>query len=398
MNDVLKKMVKEYEYPCIVLEVLLKFVDIVSNVLAGKRPGILLVGSTARGELCWAEINGKITLYSDIEFLLVANNMNRTCERELSEKIHQLSESYDLGKRFHFDYVVNKWSFLKNAQKKIFIFDSKNSGIDISKYPVKPHLPDVSRENLDFKELNDVLLHRMKSLLNDVPEDIFCDSFDFRTFALSLAKNTLDITTWLYPYEADYLVSGFKNRLEEWNKRKLPLELYDYLDESDFLFMEECIEIREKPAELINKTVDLLGKYIKIYTHSIEYCKKMNSISASRSLSENMVSSTLFLEYKIKRRLREGQIILMNTRIFSIKNILSNALLPRKGRQVMFCFDMLKSLHTYLSSEKNRLDNFPKIRKDLGKMIYLSEERCTGYKQNWLYLRDRYGCLNKVII
>lgn len=393
-------MVKEYDYPDVVLKVLSEFISTVTDVLNGKKLGILLVGSTSRGELCWANIEGKLVLYSDIEFMLVVDHINKTCERELSRRINELSSSYDLGERFHLDYVVNKWSNLESMQKKIFIFDCKNVGIDLGENTIKSKLPVVNKENLDFKELNDVLLHRMKSLLNDVPEEIFEDEYDFRTFSLSLAKNTLDITTWLFPYESDYLVSGFENRIEVWSKRKEHILLSKYLDESDFSFLDECIDIRKNPEKLINNTIELLGRYIRIYTHSIAYCKRMNGISSDSDISEDRVSRVLFLEYKIRRRLKEAQTIMLNFKMFSMKNIFTNIFHPRKGKQVKFCFDMLMSLHLFMTSDnENDIDkNSIKLKNNLREMMIIGNKPNIEYKLNWLNLKSLYTDLNKVFI
>ena len=130
-------------------------------------------------------------------------------------EVSRLNASLDLGNRFKIDYVVNSWESVPKLEKRIIIFDSKQCGIEYGSKEVAPLLPEVTRRNINFKELNDVLLHRMKALLNDVPVSIFSNSSGEKEFCMSIAKNALDLTTWLHPYEARSLVSGFENRVGE---------------------------------------------------------------------------------------------------------------------------------------------------------------------------------------
>ena len=153
---------KDYGYPDIVFEVISKFVDTVTDIFDEQDVGVLLLGSTSRGELCWETDNQNITLFSDIEFMIVVNSETGYQKNELSRKVYELSGLYELGERFHLDYSVNRWGRLKKSHKKIFVFDAKNTGVDLTDNKVKIHLPDVTRHNLDFNELNDILLHRMK--------------------------------------------------------------------------------------------------------------------------------------------------------------------------------------------------------------------------------------------
>ena len=189
MNIVSTNTLKNFGYPDVVLEIISRFLDAVTDVYKGNEIGVLLVGSTSRGELCWSVLEDKITLYSDIEFLIAVDSNNNHIESMLSKRVESFTKLYDLGERFHIDYVVNKWSNLKRLQKKIFIFDSKSNGLDLTEFSVKNHLPEVKKSNLDFKELNDVLLHRMKAVINDIPQDGVIGRSSHNSFILSIAKD-----------------------------------------------------------------------------------------------------------------------------------------------------------------------------------------------------------------
>jgi len=398
----LQNTIEKYDYPDIIFEVVSKFLDIVLDVFKEDEVGVLLVGSTSRGELCWSNLDANVVLYSDIEFMIAVNSESHIQKRELSDRVALLSSSYDLGERFHLDYVVNKWSKLKSLQKKIFIFDSKNTGIDLTEYHIKKHLPDVKKSNLDFKELNDVLLHRMKALINDIPESDIRNDILQQSFVLSIAKNALDITTWLYPYESNELLSGFENRVDVWENGGSDLVLSKYFDKDDFLFLRECISIRKRPSGQYDE-MELLNNYITIYEKAIRYCKAMNSIAESEDIGDYCISRKLFGEFGVRRRVAETYKILSNYKLFSLSNLISNILFPRKGKQIKFCLSMIKAIleNHYLPDNGNtakRNEDLNQARCELKKLRRVKEIRAETFSDDWNSLRGEYLMLNKIFI
>ena len=386
-----------YGYPLDIKKVINEFVGAVNSVFENMNVGVLLIGSASRGELCWGLIGDKETVFSDIEFIVAVDSVTTIQRNELLLKIDEIERRYPLGTRFHLDHVVIKWPELKTVEKRILVFDSKNTGIDLTIHSVKECLPDITKSNINFNELNDVLLHRMKSIVKEVPDGISLQHSENREFVLSIAKNSLDITTWLFPYEAEELASGFKNRLNLWKKKGADLLLSNYIDD-DFSFLADCLEIRMHPEKQYDTPL-LLNKYINIYSQAIDYCKNINNINCNLSLSNNTVSKKLFFEYKFKRRLIEALYILRYHKIFNVSNIITNIFMPRKGKQVVFCFEMINALKAHLDGS----DDVCRVLMDnswlmLGELRKTNKREYNSHLDEWLELRDCYVTLNKIFI
>ena len=388
---------KKFDYPCVIDDVIDEFILACKQVFAGDKLGILLVGSAARGELCWSMKKSSPYFYSDIEFIVVVEKMDGRCQA-FSKKIAELEQKRNLGKRFKIDYVLNNWAGIARLDKKIFVFDSKNTGIELGEHSVKVLMPDVRKDNLNFHELNDVLLHRMKALLMDVPDDIFDQKHEHDVFCLSIAKNTLDITTWLYPYEADHLVSGFNNRLKKWQERRNNLILSSYFGDDEFNFLNNCIAMRR--GELNDLDVaSLLSGYVSIYAKAIAYCKEMSGIAPPESLSKPSVSRALFLEFSLRRRLKEASLLLMNFSAFGPTRLFSNIFKARKGRQIEFCYSMIKALSLLMIDNKKQHDEMiGRSRSTLNTLLPVSVKIKKDRVAQWLGLREQYRQLTKIVI
>ena len=98
--------IDDYGYPPIVKKIINDFLGIVISVFENEKPGVLLVGSTSRGELCWGGTKNDITLFSDIEFMIAVKSVSSDKKQMLFDKVNSLSESLVLGERFHFDYLA----------------------------------------------------------------------------------------------------------------------------------------------------------------------------------------------------------------------------------------------------------------------------------------------------
>lgn len=387
-----------YNYPIEINSIINEFVSIVEDLFTADKVGILLIGSAARGELCWSKLDNQTRVFSDIEFMVALNSITRRQRKILNDAVNKLGMKYSLGSRFHLDYVVIKWSLLSRLDKRLIIFDSKNTGIDLTSHCVKDLLPEVTRSNINFNELNDVLLHRMKSILTDVPKEIFFDKGIGNDFILSIAKNALDITTWLFPYESRDLVSGFGNRLRIWGERRHSLVLSQFFEDRDYHFLEECLSIRKFPLSKYNEA-HLLKQFVEIYEKSIAYCKKMNGLEANESLGRHPVSKELFYEYKIGRRIIEALKLIKAYRLFGASNLVRNIFLPRKGRQIEFCFEMIKSLSAHLEGDNEQsVDCLMNARMKLFDMRKIEFTENGDFVRQWQDLRNNYISLNNIFI
>ena len=394
----MKRIAELYAYPANIDGVIDHFVASCQQAFGKDKLGILLVGSTSRGELSWSRKNDRLRFYSDIEFVVVVEKKIPYQQARFASLIEQYNKALDLGDRFKVDFVVNTWKGMCKVEKRIFAFDSKNTGIELGSVDVRPFLPDVSKATLNFHELNDVLLHRMKALLIDVPRGIFNKVGDLDDFRLSIAKNTLDITTWLYPYEADVLVSGFEARLNSWDNKKNALVLSEYFGDEEFGFLRDCLALRMSKINDYDIS-DMLRNYISIYDRAITYCKVMNGIDPSRDITELSVSRDLFWEYSSRRRLKEAYLMLRNYRLFSLKNLIWNVFLPRKGRQVDFCYSMLKSLSFNLRKKPEQFEaELEKSKIKLKVICSVKDDSICASSDSWFDIREQYKAINTVLI
>ena len=342
-----------YGYPPELYEAVNRFVDNANEIFLEYSPGVLLIGSSSRGELSWSRKNDQVRLYSDIEFLVAVNKKDKKSILEFENKINLLEKKCAFGDLFHIDYTIIPWAKLPGLEKKFFIYESKVCGIDLTVESVASNLPEVSRENISWKELNEVLVHRLTSILHVIPASIFYSSMtetERQTVSLNLAKNSLDITTWLHPYESDRLVAGFTNRLKCWSEAQpRQLKLLEYLGDEELEYLDYCLSLRGNPDQVIDIN-QMIGKTINIYKKSILYCKSMNDIKAGASLDGVLVSSKIFDEYGLRQRARQIIGMAQNTSLFGLKRLLVNSINVRKGMAANVCNYMLCALDEHLNS------------------------------------------------
>ena len=397
MESKMATIAERYSYPLVFDRVINDFIKICESVFCSKKLGILLVGSSARGEFCWSGNIDAPVFYSDIEFIVVIDRADLKFKKNFHDEIRKLNSSLSFGVRFKVDYVINTWSDLKKADKKIFIFDSKNKGIDLSCNSVVSVLPDVTINNINFSELNDILLHRMKAVIADIPEDVFTSEEISPELCMSISKNSLDSTTWLFPYEAEKLLSGFKERLEVWKAKKNQLNIFDFFDDSQLLFLINCDAMRSRAAPL-RKDVELLNQYIELYNRALAYCKARNNIGIDVNIDSPNASRKIFWEYNPRRRLKEAYLILRNFKSFGYRNIFRNIFLPRKGRQVSFCFSMIKALAAHMNGNEGIFA--AEVDASHEKLKLIMNVQITGEDpvSKWQNLRKSYLSINSVFI
>ena len=125
----------------------------------------------------------------------------------------------------------------------------------------------------------------------------------------------------------------------------------------------------------------------------------MNDIDPSRDLAELSVSRILFWEYSSRRRLKEAYLILRNYRLFSLKNLIWNVFLPRKGRQVDFCYSMLKSLSFALRKKPEQFEvELEKSKIKLKVICSSKDDSICSSSDSWFDIREQYKAINTVLI
>lgn len=390
--DKTKRLV-EFAYPEEIITVVSAFAEIVNEVFNKQKSGVLLVGSTARGELCWEYINNQLEMYSDIEFLVAVDYKNNHLINDFRKRVTELELSCIYGKAFHLDYTIIPWPKVKKVDKKFFVFESKQCGIDVGNNSVAAHLPVVDRTNLNWKELNEVVLHRMNSMLHAVPISLFDSAMlekEQRTFALNLAKNTLDLTTWLHPYESDELTAGFSARTKFWDKDFLKKSQFgDYFSEEDIEYIRYCLTLRKKTSIQVDTTF-MLGQTLSLYSKGISYCKAMNGIDKNERISHVLPSIKLFDEYRFRQRVSQGISLLINLTKTGVVKCLKNMLWVRKGVAISYSNYMLLAAYDHIRDKNNGQCNLNKARVELLKLTRYNEIEGDGFVGSWVNLRDYF--------
>ena len=356
-------------------------------------PGVLLIGSTARGELSWVKKRESVQLFSDIEFLVAVTKKCRKKEQIFQQMISKLEAEYDLGDLFHIDYTIITWNTLPRLDKKFFIFECQQCGIDLGRYSIRSELPMVNRSNLNWRELNEVLLHRLNSILHIIPLSIFDNKMTEREqiiLALNLAKNSLDITTWLHPYEADKLVPGFTSRLAEWDKDFLEKsKLGEYLTLEDVEYLENCLALRRVPNQKADVKV-MLSQTISLYSKAISYCKVMNDINEETSISNFLPSMKLFDEYRFRQRISQLISMLDNLRIIGLAKTIRNSIAVRRGVAVNVCHYMLLSINDYINGRDSSWSNLHHASSELSRLVRNKEFKNDDFIQSWIEMRELF--------
>lgn len=385
---------QSYGYPPELCEVVTQFSEYAISHFSELEPGVLLIGSTARGELSWAKEGERVRLFSDVEFLIAVSDKDKIKEHEFYKEINKLESRHKFGDLFHIDYTIIQWRKLYRLDTKFFIFESKKCGIDCGLRSVSAELPTVNRSNLNWKELNEVVLHRLNSVLHMVPQSLFDNTMTEKEkseFSLGLAKNTLDITTWLHPYEGGELVAGFSPRLSTWSKEFLEKKkLGKYLSADDVEYMKSCLTLRKSPLENNVDPIAMLDKTILLYSKALSYCKAINSIEDKKDVSKMLISIKLFDEYRVRQRASQFLSLLSNAEKIGISKVIRNAVGVRRGVAVNICHYMLLALNDYTKSNEGSWKKLNQARDELSRLTNVASLQHYDFVNSWLNLRKEF--------
>jgi hypothetical protein len=174
---------------------------------------LVLLGSTPRGEFSHIRQAGRFVPLSDYEFLLVTPDLSaRSRDLDgLADLERELSGGSPL---FHIDVSPIAPAALRRLPPIIRHFETKARGVTLAGPDRLGELPDVRITNLDFRDVNEIPLWRLWSLLLHLPADpAEADAAPRAIFLNYLAcRNGLDLTTWMLPWEGE-LIPSFRERL-----------------------------------------------------------------------------------------------------------------------------------------------------------------------------------------
>lgn len=175
---------------------------------------VLAMGSCARDEETYfTNINGQKEMMSDFEMLIITSSNAETVE--ISEKLSKLREK--LLEIRHSQSFDLEWSFknvnqLKMLDKRFIFFETKAAGkIIYGENSILNHFPDINLHNLNYCELNTVIIHRLYHVARDLA------SKDEQYKKYLIARNSLDFATAFLPL-AGILTATYTRRMAELEK------------------------------------------------------------------------------------------------------------------------------------------------------------------------------------
>jgi hypothetical protein len=169
--------------------------------------------------LSWTvNTEGETEILSDIEFLLVIDSKASTQLLTELRKNWDVIENgaKDISPFFHIDSAIVTTEQARNQPRWLRTFDARSTGTALSGNVSSEMLPEVTIENLDYTELNEVLLWRLWAILLGIRPSFLFGSVrktdDEKRAGYLICRNGLDIASWALPHDKQ-LISGFKSRV-----------------------------------------------------------------------------------------------------------------------------------------------------------------------------------------
>lgn len=279
----------------------------VTNVLA-EAPGlvsVLLLGSTARGELAYCELDQGLEIFSDYEFLVVTERHLGTRERrrigtQLSALERQFAQRNPL---FHIDVTFRERRRLRTLPRIIFTYELKANAQVMCGEDVRSLVPEVTLANLNLRNANEILIKRLWATLLNTPRRMLGGSLtglEQMVWGYVLCRNTLDLTTVLLPHRG-VLLPSYSERVKHLKERYGQLGLAPRFGEDFPAFVAACLEER--------RTLRFSGSLLQGYAKVISYLRTALGLlldaasPADGPVAERLVTDSrrVFEEWPISR-------------------------------------------------------------------------------------------------
>lgn len=217
---------------------------------AEARPrAILLVGSAARGELAYAEVNGRLEVFSDYELLVVTERRLPVQKRQrIAAQLAALEREF--GQRnplFHIDVLFRERRRLRTLPRIIFTHELKANAQVLRGEDVRLLLPEVTLANLDLRNANEILIKRLWAILLHTPRRLLrgpLSRLEEMVWGYVLCRNALDLTTVLLPH-CSVLLPSYGQRVEYLAGRYGRLGLAPWFGEQFPTFLTACLHERQ---------------------------------------------------------------------------------------------------------------------------------------------------------
>lgn len=182
---------------------------------------ILLLGSTARGELSYRFDDGKLDIFSDYEFIIVSNKkISNGILSRLDDALENLSTNWDIQSPFfHIDYGIATVRKFKLTPPTFWAFEVKSASIPIFGADARELLKPITLANLDTGNLNELILVRLWNMLLQVNPSIiqgFSETYEEECVKIAYSRNALEVVSIYLPNQS-VLLPGYRSRISAFN-------------------------------------------------------------------------------------------------------------------------------------------------------------------------------------
>ena len=297
---------------------------------------IILMGRCARGEETYfLNEHGEKELMSDYEVLIAVKSAEGTSDvdkalKQLQNELLSLSHS----ECFDLEWSYKTIAEIERLDKRFIFFETKEAKKVITgDKDIFTHFPDINISNLNYSELNTIILHRMYHVIRDM------NSGDEKYKKYVIARNSLDFASAFLPLTGR-LVSSYSERMKALKKISLEYGV---------------------PQDLINRHNDYL-------TMKLDYNSNLYHHYSLDSMYEYFYHDVVLLD-ELQRKFQHGKRFRTDyRRIISaiyrmdLHNLYNSLLLGRKLNRL---FEEMLSIIKVREINKNRLADIQGKMKDL---------------------------------
>mgnify|MGYP005851315099 CR=1 FL=1 len=279
----------------------------IGNVLSGEPEviSVLLLGSAARGELAYVELDGRLEVFSDYELLVVSGRRLPALKRQhIADQLTALEREFaQRNPLFHIDVLFRQRRRLGTLPPIVFTHELKANARVLYGEDVRPLLPEVTLANLDLRNTNEILIKRLWAVLLYTPRRLLYGQLtplEEMVWGYVLCRNALDLTTVLLPH-CGVLLPSYGQRVEYLARHHGQLDLAQRFGEEFPAFLSTCLLERQS----LRFSQPLPIRYAKIVDYLEAACDFLLARTADpgASLPQQLIahSHRLFNECPISR-------------------------------------------------------------------------------------------------
>lgn len=203
---------REYGYPRFVERYLTEVLELIdkAGVLS-----VILLGSTARGELSYRSDDDHLDLLSDLEMIVVTEGRPPAAETFYRRLEAWQRERRALNPLFHVDVSFMSRRRFRRLTPLVRWFEMRATGRVLYGADILDEVPRVTPENLNRGQTRELVLTRLWNLLLYIPAAFVfnaCGEYERLIFNYVQCRNFLDVVTILLPLEG-VLLPSYRQRL-----------------------------------------------------------------------------------------------------------------------------------------------------------------------------------------